>query len=153
VPADVKVTSSAAGHTTTIKTAKVTFGPDPPKASIAGTPTTKGATVTFSLRCKGLSTQFCRGAVQITTFEKLSADGHKITGLAYGPSGKGNQVTIANTGCDVRTGNTIKLIVNLNATGKSLLSKFGRIPTTMNITPTHNGYALAALMAKVIFKR
>ena len=41
LPADVKVTATADGRTTTIGTAKVTFGADPPMVSIAGTPTTK----------------------------------------------------------------------------------------------------------------
>ena len=153
LPADVKVTATADGRTTTIGTAKVTFGPDPPMVSIAGTPTTKRGMVAFSLRCRGLASQLCTGALKINTFEKLSVDGRKITGLAYGPSGKGKLVTIAGAGWSVKAGKAIKLSIGLNATGNTLLSKFGRIPGTLAITPTYNGYTLGSSTARIAFKR
>ena len=68
----------------------------------------------------------CPAAMRINTFEKLGVDGRKITGLAYGPSGKGKLVTIADSGWSVKAGKAIKLSIGLNATGKTLLSKFGR---------------------------
>ena len=153
LPADVKVTATADGRTTTIGTAKVTFGADPPMVSIAGTLTTKRGMVAFSLRCRGLAGQLCTGALKINTFEKLSVDGRKITGLAYGPSGKGKLVTIAGAGWSVKAGKAIKLSIGLNATGKTLLSKFGRIPGTLAITPTYNGYTLASSTVRIAFKR
>ncbi len=153
LPASVKVTATADGRTTTIRTARVTFGADPPKVSIAGTPTTKRGKVAFSLRCRGLASQLCRGALKINTFEKLSVDGRNITGLAYGPSGKGKLVTIAGAGWSVKAGKAIKLSIGLNVTGKTLLSKFGRIPRTLAITPTYNRYTLGSSTARIAFKR
>jgi hypothetical protein len=153
VPADVKVTATVGGRTTTIKTAKVTFGPDPPKVSIAGTPTSKRSSVTVNLRCRGLNTQFCRGTVTLTTFEKLSANGKTITGLAPAPSGNGKLVTIAAGGWSIKAGRTLTLIIGLNATGKSLLAKFGKIPATLKITPAYNGYTLTPTTTKITLKR
>ena len=89
----------------------------------------------------------------INTFEKLGVDGRKIAGLAYGPSGKGKMVTIADSGWSVKAGKAIKLSIGLNATGKTLLSKFGRIRGTLAITPTYNGYTLGSSTARIAFKR
>ena len=103
VPSDVNISATTSGRTTTIRTAKVTFGPDPPKASIAGTPTTKGASATFEVRCQGLNTQTCRGTVTLSTFEKLGPDGKTITALFSARSSKGKLVTIAAGAWSVRT--------------------------------------------------
>lgn len=62
-------------------------------------------------------------------------------------------MTIAAGGWSVRTGKTATLRVGLNATGKSLLRKFGKVPSTLTITPTYNGYTLAATARTITFKR
>ena len=153
VPSDVNISATTSGRTTTIRTAKVTFGPDPPKASIAGTPTTKGASATFEVRCQGLNTQTCRGTVTLSTFEKLGPDGKTITALFSARSSKGKLVTIAAGAWSVRTGKTLTLRIGLNATGKTLLRTFGKIPSTLTITPTYNRYTLAAITRTITFKR
>ena len=153
LPAAVKVTATVAGHTTTIKDAKVIFGPDPPKVNISGTPATKRGTLAVRLRCLGLATQICRGDATITTFERLSADGRTITGVAYSPSGRDKSATIAAKSWSARAGKTIKLIIRLNATGRTLLSKLGRIPSTLTITYRFNRYTLTGGTAKITFKR
>ena len=62
-------------------------------------------------------------------------------------------MTIAGSGWSVKAGKAIKLSIGLNATGKTLLSKFGRIPGTLAITPTYNGYTLGSSTARIAFKR
>jgi hypothetical protein len=153
VPADVKVTATAAKKTTTIKTAQVTFGADPPKLNVASTPTTKRGKLTFNLRCQGLATQICKGAAQIATYAKLAADGNTIIGLSYGLAGNGKPVTLATAGYSVKAGNKLQMTIEINRTGKSLLTKFGRIPATLKLTPTYNGYTLTAIAEKIVFKR
>lgn len=153
LPASVKVTATTSGRTTTIRTAKVVFGPDPPKVSIAETPTTKGGTVTVSLHCKDPANQACRGTAKLTTFEKLTPDGGKITGLASGTGGNGKAVTIGRKNYTIKAGRTAKLAIKVNQTGKNLLAKFGRIPATLTITPTHNGYTLTPITRKITLKR
>lgn len=153
VPVDVKVTATTTGHATTIKTAKVTFGPDPPMLHIAGSPSTKRATVTFKLRCNGLSNQLCRGAGKITTFENLGADGKTITGLAYGPFGKGRTVRLATVSYAVKAGRTIQMSIEINRIGKNLVTRFRRVPATLKLMPSYNGYTLTAATAKITCKR
>jgi hypothetical protein len=153
VPSEVNISATTSGRAATIRTAKVAFGPDPPKASIAGTPKTKPASATVDVRCQGLNSQICRGTVTLTTFEKLAPDGKTITELASAPSGKGKLVTIAASAWSVRTGKTLTLRVGLNATGRTLLTKFRKIPSTLTITPTYSGYTLAAITRTITFKR
>jgi hypothetical protein len=52
-----------------------------------------------------------------------------------------------------RTDKTLTLVMRLNATGKALLRKFGRIPSTLTISPTYNGYTLAAITRTITFIR
>jgi hypothetical protein len=44
-------------------------------------------------------------------------------------------------------------IIRLNATGTTVLKEFGRIPTTLTITYTFNGYPLTGGTAKITLKR
>jgi N-acetylneuraminic acid mutarotase len=154
VPGNVKITDITAGRAATVRTAKVTFGPDPPKTSLAAAPVTTAAKVRFELRCRGLSGQLCTGSAEVTTFEKVSADGRTVTGLSYQPSGAGKLVTLDVVGWGVRTGNTnLTATLQLNDAGKRLLSKFGKVPATLTITPTYNGYTLTPITARVTFRR
>ena len=154
LPSEVKISATTrSGRATTIRTAKVIFGPDPPTASIAGTPKTKGARVTIILGCLGLNTQICSGTVTLTTFEKLGPDGKTITKLFSAPSGKRIPVTMAAGAFIVRTGKSLTIVVGLNVTGKALLTTFGRIPSTLTITPTYNGYTLAPITTTINLKR
>jgi hypothetical protein len=95
----------------------------------------------------------CRGTVTLTTFEKLSPDGQTITKLFSAPSGKRKLVTIAAGAWSVRTGKTLTLVIGLNAAGRTLMTKFGKIPSTLTITPIYNGYALAAIARTINLKR
>jgi len=154
VPADVKVTTTTPGPTTTISTAKVTFGLDPPKTSLAAAPTTKHANVRFDPRCRGLSPQFCKGTAKITAYETLAADGKTITGLSASRSSNGKLVTLANITWGLKAGNnSVVIVIGINTTGKHLLTKFAKIPATLQITPTYNGYTLTPISKKITFKR
>jgi hypothetical protein len=153
LPASVEVTSTTSGRTAKIRTAKVVFGPDPPKVSIAATPTSKGGTVSVSLHCKDPANQVCRGTAKLTTFERLTPDGSKVTGLAARAGGNGKTVTIGRTNYTVKAGKTVKVAIKLNQTGKKLFSTFGRIPATLTITPTHNGYTLTPITRNITLRR
>lgn len=154
VPSDVKITATTAARTTTIRTAKVTFGPDPPKTSLTAAPTTKHTNVRFAPRCRGLSPQFCKGTAKITAYEKLAADGKTITGLSASRSSNGKLVTLANVTWGLKAGNnSVVIVIAINTTGKRLLSKFAKIPATLQITPTYNGYTLTPISKKITFKR
>jgi len=124
-----------------------------PKASMAGTLNTKRTRITFSLRCRALGSQVCRGRTRTTTFEKLGADGKSITGLAYAPSGRGKVVALADVAWSVRAGDKLQVTIQLNRAARILLAKFERIPATLKIIPAFNGYTLPAIRGKVRLKR
>jgi hypothetical protein len=153
LPSEVIISATAIGRATTIRTARVTFGPDPPKASMAETPKTKRAGVTVDLGCLGLKPQTCTGSVTLTTFEKLSPDGQTITKLFSAPSGTRKLVTIAAGAWIVRTGKTLTITIRLNATGKTLLREFRKIPSTLTVTPTYGGYTLDPIARTIRLKR
>lgn len=153
LPSEVKISASTSGRVTTIRTAKVIFGPDPPRASLADTPKTNRARATVNLGCLGLGNQICRGTVTLTTFERLSPDGQTITKLFSAPSGNRKLVTIGAGAWSVRTGKTLTLVIGLNVAGKTLVTQFGRIPSTLTITPIYNGYSLAAIARTIDLER
>ncbi|MFL5865437.1 MAG: glycoside hydrolase family 76 protein [Solirubrobacteraceae bacterium] len=154
VPSDVKITATTAGRTTTIRTAKVMFGPDPPKTSLAAAPTTRHAVVRFDPRCRGLSTQVCKATATITAYEKLAADGKTITGLSASRLGTGKLVTLANVTWGLKVGNdSVVIVIGINTAGKNLLSKFAKVPATLQITPTYNGYTLTPISKEITFNR
>ena len=153
VPSDVKI-ATVAGRPATIRTARVTFGPDPPTTSLAAGPTTKHANVRFDPRCRGLSLQFCEGTAKITTYETFAADGKTITGLSGSPSGNRKLVMLANVTWGLKAdNNTTVIVIGINATGKHLLSTLGKIPATLQVTPTYNGYTLTPISKKITLKR
>jgi hypothetical protein len=153
LPSEVKISATTREGTTTIRTARVTFGPDPPRASITDTPETKSVRVTVNVGCLGLHTQICSGTVALTTFEKLGPDGQTITRLFSAPSGNRKAVTIAAGAWSARAGKTLTVVIGLNPVGRMLLTKFGKIPSTLTITPIYNGYTLAAIARPVDVKR
>jgi hypothetical protein len=153
VPSEVTIITTTRGRATTIRSARATFGPDPPKASIVATPTSNRARATVNLGCLGPSTQICRGTVTVATFEKLSPDGKTSTKLFSAPSRTRKLVTIAAGAWIVRTGKALTVVIGLNAAGKGLLAKFGKIPSTLTITPTYNGYTLGAITRPITCKR
>jgi hypothetical protein len=141
VPVDVNVTATVASKTVTIRTAKVIFGLDPAKIRITDNPSTNRGTVTFTLRCKGLARQTCRGTAQIATYALLSADGRTITGLASEPSGNSKPVTIASVGYSLKGANKLQMSIEITRAGKDLLAEFSRIPATLKLTPTYNSFS------------
>lgn len=91
VLASVKITETRARRSpTTIRTTKVTFGPDPPKTRLAASPFARRFSVSFSARCRGRRGQICRGTGEITAYKQLAANGHTVTRVSRTPSGHSN---------------------------------------------------------------
>jgi hypothetical protein len=121
-------------------------------AKVADTLKTNRTRATVSLGCFGLSTQVCRGTVSLVTFVQLGPDGQTITKLFSAPAGNRRPLTIAAGAWSVRTGKTLTLTIGLGAVGKTLLTKFGKVPSSLTITPIYNGYTLAAIARTIDFK-
>jgi hypothetical protein len=133
LPGQVTVTGSADTTVATIRTANVTFGPDPAKLRLVGRPKIKHGTVTLKLRCVGLRTQRCRGTGVLTTVVPL-------------PKGGTGPIQIGNAGWNLRVGKRGKLVtVRLNSTGRRLLARSRRIRAQLTISTTYAGYTIATI--------
>jgi hypothetical protein len=151
-PSDARITARTGGRPTTLRTAKLIFGPDPPNTILARAPTIKHHKVRFELRCKGQRGQICGGTARVTTYEKLAADGTTVIGLSR--TGPGRLVTLQIDGWSLRARHrTLIALSPFKPTGRSLLSTFGQIPATLIITPTYNHYPLRPITRKITFKR
>jgi hypothetical protein len=97
-------------------------------------PVTASATdVSASLTCQAAGGTACRGLARLATLEKLL--GSKVLALsASKKKRRSRRVTVGQTTFVLPAGQTQKISVPLNATGKKLLKQFAALPATMTIT-------------------
>jgi hypothetical protein len=117
--------------------------PSGPPATPATTPTAASAPVTVSLAgsagsakghvslklaCHGAAGTSCRIHVSLTTVEK-SRSGHLIALAATRTRSK--QVTLATDTVVIPAGHQLEVTLTLNATGRKLLARFGKLPARL----------------------
>jgi streptogramin lyase len=116
--------------------------------TLVGKPSVSGARLAFTVACRGASGQTCSGAATLTATEALSSHG-AVIGVT---SRRKKQVTVGKTGISVPAGQTRKLTLTLNATGKKLISRFKRLPALLTITTTNaSGLKTTVAKSKVVF--
>jgi hypothetical protein len=101
--------------------------PKPPAATasqVGGASGAKGE-VTLTLACHGTAGTSCKIHETLTTIEKLR-HGHLVAVAAAKTHSK--QVTIASLTVVIQAGEQIKVSLKLNATGRKLLARFGKLP-------------------------
>jgi hypothetical protein len=103
----------------------------------AGALTLKGAVnasptgASFSVTCTGATT--CNGPAQLSTLEKLL--GSKILGVSARKNKRhSSRVLVGQTAITLSAGQTQQVLVPLNATGKKLLRRFGKLPVTLTVS-------------------
>lgn len=153
VPSTVQITQRLSTGSKTIRTAKATFGADPPRIGLAAAPSTKGQVLRLRLRCSGSPGQRCMGTAAATTFERLAADGRTVTGLSATAGATSRSLTIAHARYVIRAGRVSGLQIRLTPAGRALLSRFGRVPARLALTLDSNGYAVGGAAATVTFRR
>lgn len=117
--------------------ATVTFAPAP---SLRGTPTARGPTVTIRVRCDTSAGHSCPGSATIATIGKLAPNHQQITGLTTaGRGGPTKRVRIGTARFTVPAGKTIRVTIRLNAAGRKLLTRFGRIPAQLEVIAANGG--------------
>jgi hypothetical protein len=105
----------------------------PPKFMLLGAPTASTTGVSFSLACQGAAGTACSGRVQLSTLEKLL--GSKLLALsARRQKRHSKRVIVGQLTFALPAGQTKKLSVSLDATGKNLLTRFGKLPATLTIS-------------------
>jgi hypothetical protein len=131
-------TASAAAITT--RTITVPAAPPAPtpivtKFVLLGAVTPSPTAVSFSLACQAAPGALCRGLARLTTLELLA--GRRIVALnARHKKQKrySRRVLIGANGFSLAAGQTRKVVMPLNATGRKLLARFRRIPATIQIS-------------------
>ena len=105
--------------------------------SVTGSAT--GATASLTLTCHGIAGQKCSGPIAITAHEKKK--GKKIIGVSAKkrkskPKPVIKQVTVASGSFSVTAGQTVKVNVTLNHTGKQVLAQFKTLRATLSLPGT-----------------
>lgn len=122
----------------------VTYTPPPPPPSpppapavtkfvLAGAPTGSKTGVSFSLSCQAAPGTTCSGVAELSTLEKML--GQRVTAVsAKRPKRHSQRVVVGSMQLSLSTGETKKLEVPLNSTGRRLLARFKRLPATLKIS-------------------
>jgi hypothetical protein len=108
----------------------VTYTPPPTKpapatASQLGNVSGSKGQATLSLVCHGAAGTSCKIHVTLTTVEKLRHGA--LIGIAAAKT-HSKTVTIAALTITIPAGQTVKITLKLNATGRNLLKRFGKLP-------------------------
>jgi hypothetical protein len=124
------IATDQAGLTSSSSVA-VTYTPPPAKpapatASQVGNVSGSKGQATLSLACHGTAGTSCKVHVTLTTVEKLR-HGHLI-GIAAAKT-HSKTVTVATLTITIPAGQTVKVTLKLNATGRKLLKRFGKLPS------------------------
>jgi hypothetical protein len=132
------VTSNSAGTATgadgTFTTAPAPTTPPPPQVAIRAVAIT-GATATVNLACEGAAGQRCSGTLRGTVRERLRGSSVVAIQPAARSASRGTTrtrtVVVARGSFNVSAGRDATVRITANATGKMLLRRFYRLPTTV----------------------
>jgi hypothetical protein len=124
------ITATATNQAGNAKSSSVAVTYTPPKpapatASQVGNVSGSKGQATLSLACHGTAGTSCQIHVTLTTVEKLR-HGH-LVGVAAKTHSK--TVTVATLTITIPAGQTVKVALKLNATGRKLLKRFGKLPS------------------------
>jgi hypothetical protein len=121
---------------TTEKTVSVNYAPTPPKPRAAQVGNAKGGNgeVTFTLSCRGEAGTSCEVESTLTTIKKIR-HGRVVAVAArrHHPRIHTEKVTVGSSKLTIPAGQKVTISIGLNATGKSLLSQFGKLPVHLSV--------------------
>ncbi len=96
-------------------------------ASLLGTPSGAKGKVTLTLACQGSAGTSCKVQATLSTTEKML--GGKVIGVSARTTSK--RVTTGIAKVTVAAGYKSTMVIALNATGRMLLAKFGKLPVRL----------------------
>ena len=118
--------------------------------ALVGSPTSNGAGVTDKLICAPSAVLPCRATETLTTTE--TTKGGRPVALSASTRRKSRTVIVATKTVMIHPGRTVTVTVKLNATGRKLLARFGKLPVTLKITLLQNGRHLTIANTKLTVK-
>lgn len=125
------------------KSVSVTYTLPPPPvahASQVGTSKGKNGEVTFTLACKGTAGTTCEVESTLTTIEKLRHGKPVAVSARRHPRTRTEEVTVGSSKLAIPAGQKVTISIQLDSTGKSLLSKFGALPVHLSVTQLSAGH-------------
>ncbi|MFL5830956.1 MAG: hypothetical protein ACJ76X_13660, partial [Solirubrobacteraceae bacterium] len=105
--------------------------PSSDRVRLVGSPKAVAGGVTFTLGCSSQAGRSCRTDDTLTSTETLRG-GRPISVAAAGKRRK-RTVTVAHVRVTITTGRTKKITIMLNAGGRKLLARFGKLPVTLTV--------------------
>jgi hypothetical protein len=88
--------------------------------------------IKLTIACGGAATQSCNGKVVATTTEHLI--GSTVTAITASAKHHKRVVVVARRSYGLAGGQHVTLTLKLNAKGKKLLKRFGKLPVIVKIT-------------------
>jgi hypothetical protein len=127
--------ASSASGTVQVPATLEPFALQPPQPTVLRLlgKSVKGTTARLQFRCTGAPGATCPGRVDLSTVKRMR--GTKLVGLqAAAPKVKRKRVATARKSFVLKTGETRTVNVPLNASAKTLLKRFKRLPVKLTIT-------------------
>ena len=118
--------------------------------ALIGSPASNDAGVTDKLSCAPSALVPCQATEALTTTE--TTQGGQPVGLRASIRRKSRTVIVATKGVMIEPGRTVTVTVKLNAAGRRLLARFGKLPVTLTVTLLQNGKHLAIANTKLTVK-
>jgi hypothetical protein len=133
------------------KSVSVTYTPPPPPPPVAHASqvgSAKGANgeASFTISCTGSTGTSCEIESTLTTVEKTRGGMPVAVSAKHHSKTHSKQLTVGSSKLSIPAGQRVTIAIQLNSTGKSLLSKFGKLPvhlTAVLLTAGHRSTVIA----------
>jgi hypothetical protein len=145
------ITATATNASGLTKSSAVTVTYVPVSASRVGSISGAKGHVTVTLSCQGPAGASCAVNLALTTVERKRG-GHLIAVVARRTHIKSKRVTIGSLKATIAAGQTVKLTIKLNSTGRKLLAHFGRLPASLSAVLVGTGTQATIATGKVTIK-
>jgi hypothetical protein len=127
-----------------------TPAPKPAVASAAGFVSGAKGKATFTLSCSGATGTSCAVQATLTTVE------HKRKGHLLGVVAKAKttsvKVAVGSVSVTIGAGHRMTITITLNATGRKLLKRFGKLPVHLSVTSTSQGAKSTVIAQNLLIK-
>ncbi len=128
----------------TEKSISVTYAPPPPPvahASQVGSAKGSNGKVTFTIACTGAAGTSCEIESTLSTVEK-TRHGRLVAVSArhHRAKNRSKRVVVGSSKLTIPAGQRVTVAIALNATGRSLLARFGRLPVHLSVVLVRSGH-------------
>ncbi len=127
--------------------------PVKPHVSQVGAAQGKNGEVTFTLACKGTKGTACEIESILTTTEKLRHGKPVAVSARRHPRTRTEVVAVGSTKLTIPAGQKVTISIQLDATGKRLLAKFGALPVHLSVMQLSAGHRLTVVAQNLIVKQ